>query len=34
MPGVWKKTLNYLCLDGHVKLLTENPRPVFEAGGS
>ena len=29
---VGNKTLNYLCLDGHVKLLLQNPRPVFQAG--
>lgn len=29
---VGKKTLNYLCLDGHVKLLVENPQPVFLLG--
>jgi prepilin-type N-terminal cleavage/methylation domain-containing protein len=28
---VSNKTLNYLCLDGHVKLLLQNPRVVFEA---
>jgi prepilin-type N-terminal cleavage/methylation domain-containing protein len=29
---VGNKTLNYLCLDGHVKLLVQNPQTVFLAG--
>jgi prepilin-type N-terminal cleavage/methylation domain-containing protein len=29
---VSKKTLNFLCLDGHVKLVLENPRLVWQAG--
>jgi len=29
---VGKKTLNYLCLDGHVKLVIENLKPVWQQG--
>lgn len=29
---VGNKTLNYLCLDGHVKLLLQNPQGVFLEG--
>jgi hypothetical protein len=28
------KTLNYLCVDGHVKLLLAHPQPVFLQGES
>jgi prepilin-type processing-associated H-X9-DG protein len=27
---VGKKTINILHLDGHVKILLENPQPVFQ----
>lgn len=26
------KTMNYLCADGHVKLLLQNPQPIFMEG--
>lgn len=29
---VGDKTLNYLCVDGHVKLIVQNPRPIFLQG--
>jgi len=29
---VGNKTLNYLCLDGHVKLLLQNPQVLFNEG--
>ena len=29
---VGNKTLNYLCLDGHVKLLLQNPQPIYLEG--
>jgi prepilin-type N-terminal cleavage/methylation domain-containing protein len=29
---VGNKTLNYLCLDGHVKLLLQNPQTIFNEG--
>jgi len=29
---VGNKTLNYLCLDGHVKLVLQNPRTVWQQG--
>jgi len=29
---VSNKTLNYLCLDGHVKLVLQNPRTVWQQG--
>jgi prepilin-type N-terminal cleavage/methylation domain-containing protein len=29
-----KKTMNYLCMDGHVKMLLGQPRPIFQEGES